>query len=506
MSIHSYEGRRSAEGGPGRDIMIARLAHLFSNGRSEAVTETVQPAQTAPDEPAPRFTIWVVLYYSVVIVGAALCGSQFVPHASTDGWHGFATLIVLAIVLERYGMTIYGDTHVSGGVVALFAIAILYGAPGAALAAPIVVLAAEVRTDSPWHTRLFNMSCYTVANVVAALIFRGIIDVSGSVTIWWVVAALPAIAVNYGINASLVTTAFSLRSGQRWLPVWKEKYQWIVPYYVIFGLLGLALATAYLALGVAGILAFAAPPLMMRVAMHQYVSKTEQTVLELKQKNFELQTANQDILAMTRRLTETYDGTLEALVLALDARDHETKGHSFRVAAYAMAIARHMGLEENNQDWIDMQRGALLHDIGKIGVPDFILHKPGPLTPEEWTDMKRHPHIGHEMLKEISFLTGAAAIVHAHHERFDGKGYPLGLASDEIPIGARIFTIADAFDAMTSDRPYRKALTPEAAWQEVLRHSGTQFDPQVVQAFLSAFEEIIELSPIERDDETARAA
>lgn len=483
----------------------ARLAQ-FPNGRGEAVTELVQPAPSAPDEAARRFNIWAVLYYSFVVVGAAVCGWQFAPQASSDGWQGFVTLIVLAVVLERYGLTIYGDTHISGGVVALFAIAILYGAPGAALAAPVVVVAAEVRTDSPWHTRLFNMSCYTVASVVTALIFRSLIDVSGDPTIWWVIAALPAIAVNYGINASLVTTAFSLRSGQRWLPVWKEKYQWIVPYYVIFGLLGLALAAAYLALGVVGIMAFAAPPLMMRVAMHQYVSKTEQTVLELKQKNFELQTANRDILEMTHQLTETYDGTLEALVLALDARDHETKGHSFRVAAYAMAIARHMGLDEGTQQWIDMQRGALLHDIGKIGVPDFILHKPGPLTPEEWTDMKRHPHIGHEMLKDISFLSGAAAIVHAHHERFDGKGYPLGLAGDEIPIGARIFTIADAFDAMTSDRPYRKALTPEAAWQEVLRHSGTQFDPQVVQAFLATFEELIQLSPGERTDDHAHAA
>jgi len=258
--------------------------------------------------------------------------------------------------------------------------------------------------------------------------------------------------------------------------------------------------------GVPGIVAFVAPPLMMRFALHQYVSKTEQTVLELKQKNAELEAANRDILQMTRQLTDTYDGTLEALVLALDARDHETKGHSFRVANYAMAIARQLGLEEGSQEWIDLQRGALLHDVGKIGVPDYILHKAGPLTPEEWADMKRHPHIGHEMLKDISFLSGAAAIVHTHHERFDGKGYPQGLAGDDLPLGARIFALADAFDAMTSDRPYRKALPPEVAWQEVLRHSGTQFDPRVVQAFLAVFEELVELAPTKARREHARAA
>jgi HD-GYP domain-containing protein (c-di-GMP phosphodiesterase class II) len=144
--------------------------------------------------------------------------------------------------------------------------------------------------------------------------------------------------------------------------------------------------------------------------------------------------------------------------------------------------------------------------VGKIGVPDFILHKPGPLTPEEWDDMKRHPNIGHDMLREISFLSGAASIVHCHHERFDGKGYPRGLAGDEIPIGARIFTIADAFDAMTSDRPYRKALTPEMAREEVLRHSGTQFDPQVVQAFLLVYDEMAAESIRAHGREAAHAA
>jgi putative nucleotidyltransferase with HDIG domain len=242
----------------------------------------------------------------------------------------------------------------------------------------------------------------------------------------------------------------------------------------------------------------------MRFALHQYVDKTEQTVLELRMKNLQLETANKNIMQMTGQLTETYNGTLEALVLALDARDRETKGHSLRVAAYAMTIARQLGVEEGSPEWVDMQRGALLHDVGKIGVPDFILHKPGPLTPEEWEDMKRHPRIGHEMLRDISFLAGAASIVKAHHERFDGKGYPKGLMGDEIPLGARIFTIADAFDAMTSDRPYRKALTIEMAREEIVKHSGTQFDPRAVQAFLLVFDQIVEQGEFGRRLEEAR--
>jgi putative nucleotidyltransferase with HDIG domain len=492
--------------------MKAQLGQLFANGRGGAVIQLVQSTDAASAQidhgPSTSLNLRSGLYVGFVSLIAVFAFAWYVPELSTADWKGFVTLIALAVVLERVGLQIYGDTDVSAGVVPLFALAILYGPVGVVIAAPLVVLAAEAFTSSAWYRRLFNMGAYTLANLSTALLFPLIaVGADGSPNVSWLLAGAISVSANYAINVGLVDIAVSLDTKRRLWDVWLELDSWLFPYYIVFGLLGLALAAAYLALGVTGIMAFAAPPLMMRVAMHQYVSKTEKTVMELQHKNTELETANRDILQMTQELTETYDGTLEALVLALDARDHETKGHSFRVATYAMTIARQLGMKEGTQQWIDMQRGALLHDVGKIGVPDFILHKPGPLTPEEWTDMKRHPRIGHEMLRDISFLSGAAAIVHAHHERFDGKGYPLGLAGDDIPLGARIFTIADSFDAMTSDRPYRKALTSEAAWQEVLKHSGTQFDPQVVQAFLAVFDKLLELSRLDRDqDEHALAA
>ena len=172
---------------------------------------------------------------------------------------------------------------------------------------------------------------------------------------------------------------------------------------------------------------------MMRFSLKQYIDKTAENVEELRNANRHLQKANQEILHMATELRQTYDGTLEALVSALDARDRETKGHSIRVARYMMEIAFHMGIQPSTEEWVDMQRGALLHDVGKIGVSDSILHKPGPLTDDEWVDMRRHPKIGHDMIKEISFLSGAATIVMAHHERFDGKGYPKGLAHGRDP-------------------------------------------------------------------------
>ncbi len=488
----------------------SRLA-IPTNGRAAVASaipraEQEQPGTGATEQLPRRLTWRVSAYIALVTAVAAACIAIFASDAGADGWQGLLTLVFLAVVFERVGIKIYGDTHISAGVVALFAIAVVYGVQEVAVAAPLVVLAAEALTASPWYRRLFNMSSYALANICAALVFHALIDVDAGVSGWWVPAALAAILINYGLNVSFVTTAVHLYTEERWLTVWRDEHQWLFPYYIVFGLLGVALAAAYLALEVPGIMAFVAPPLMMRFALHQYVTKTEQTVLELKQKNLELEAANQNIMEMTVELTETYDGTLEALVLALDARDRETKGHSLRVASYVMAIAREMGIEPGSKDWTDMQRGALLHDVGKIGVPDYILHKPGPLTPEEWDDMKRHPRIGDEMLHEISFLSGAAEIVHTHHERFDGKGYPSGLAGEEIPLGARIFAAADAFDAMTSDRPYRKALPPEMARDEILRHSGTQFDPEVVQAFLLVYDKIEKIALAGYREEHARAA
>jgi response regulator RpfG family c-di-GMP phosphodiesterase len=475
-------------------------------GRNEAAEDISAAATDSGGSAVGTLNLAARCYIAVIVLLATACVSLFAPDLTGSGWPGYVTLIVLGIILERAGIRIYGDTYVSAGVVALFAIAVLYGAPGVAIAAPVIVLGARLFTYAKWYQTVFDMGSYTLASMSAALIFHAMPGVTTNASGWWLPAAVLATAVNYAISSGLVATAVSLSTGEQPLAVWRDQHQWILPYYIVFGCLSLALAAAYEALGVLGITAFVAPPFMMRFALQQYVSKTEQTVLQLKRKNAELEEANDNIMGMTRQLTETYDGTLEALVLALDARDHETKGHSFRVAQYVMTIARHLDVEENSQEWIDMHRGALLHDVGKIGVPDYILHKPGPLTPEEWNNMKRHPRIGHEMLRDISFLAGAAEIVHCHHERFDGKGYPRGLTSDQVPLGARVFAVADAFDAMTSDRPYRKALPAEMARQEVVRHSGTQFDPQVVQAFLLVYDLIARKAVMERQEEHAKAA
>jgi putative nucleotidyltransferase with HDIG domain len=183
------------------------------------------------------------------------------------------------------------------------------------------------------------------------------------------------------------------------------------------------------------------------------------------------------------QLEKSYDETLEALGGALDLKDAETEGHCKRVTAFTIAIAKAMKVDPALLPQIS--RAAFLHDIGKMAIPDRILRKPGPLTVEEKDVMRTHCEIGYNMLVRIPFLREAAEIVLAHQEYFDGSGYPRGLAGEGIPLGARIFAVADALDAMISDRPYRKALSIEHARAEIQRCSGTQFDPKAVEVFLS---------------------
>jgi putative nucleotidyltransferase with HDIG domain len=181
-------------------------------------------------------------------------------------------------------------------------------------------------------------------------------------------------------------------------------------------------------------------------------------------------------------LEKSYDTTLEALGDALDLKDAETFGHTRRVTAYTIAIAHRMGLPKEEIRVI--ARGAFMHDIGKMAIPDNILNKPGKLTDDEMAIMREHAYLGYKMLSKIPFLAEAAEIVYAHQERYDGTGYPRGLKGDQIPLGARMFSISDTLDAMTMDRVYRPAQSFGAAREEIARWSGKQFDPQIVKVFL----------------------
>jgi putative nucleotidyltransferase with HDIG domain len=196
----------------------------------------------------------------------------------------------------------------------------------------------------------------------------------------------------------------------------------------------------------------------------------------------EIRRRSRELAAALSETERSYDATLSALSNALDVRDSETEGHARRVVQYLELIADELGVPMVERNVL--LRGALLHDVGKIGVPDDILRKAGPLSPSEWATMRRHPSYGARIIEDIPYLDSVAVIIKHHHERWDGTGYPDGLRGEEIPFGARMFSVADAFDAMTADRPYRKALDPVSARTEVVLSSGTHFDPRVVDAFM----------------------
>jgi HD-GYP domain-containing protein (c-di-GMP phosphodiesterase class II) len=191
-----------------------------------------------------------------------------------------------------------------------------------------------------------------------------------------------------------------------------------------------------------------------------------------------------DMESRADELKSGYDSIVAVLCSALDLRDNVTHGHARHVSELASVVAWQMGLRKEQVRRIE--KAAVLNDIGKIGVADAVLAKPGPLDDAEWAEMKRHPELGCQMLQRIDLLKDVAEIVYAHHERYDGDGYPRGLKGDQIPLEARIFTVVDAYDAMTSHRPYRKARPHRKAVEEIVRNSGNQFDPDVVRAFLEA--------------------
>ncbi len=190
----------------------------------------------------------------------------------------------------------------------------------------------------------------------------------------------------------------------------------------------------------------------------------------------------QNLQLTNEELIQAYDATIEGWSRALDLRDHETEGHTQRVTEMSLELADKMGMSEAEK--ANLRRGALLHDIGKMGVPDSILHKPGKLTDSEWEIMRQHPSFAYQMLSPITYLKHAIEISYCHHEKWDGTGYPHGLKGEEIPLAARVFAVVDVFDALTSDRPYRRAWSDEESYRYIQAHSGTHFDPQVVKVFL----------------------
>jgi len=456
---------------------------------SRATSDTSGVAATAlAGERPPSQRLWLLIA-AVTLAGLALVALGVWDSDGVD-WRAVMFLAVLAIAAERLDLDLYVDSRVSVAFVPIFASVVLAGFSGPALVVPLAILASSVGTQRPpLYKTAFNFGALMIAAATSVLILRSLGSASQPGA-WPVVIgpALLAAAANHVVNSGLIVAAISLSSDARFISVWRERFLWLWPHDLVLGVLGLAIATAYTAMGLWGLAVFLVPPAMMQLSIKQYLDRTTKGVLELRQAHDQLKEAHAQVTNAMGSLQRAYDGTLRALVAALDARDSETGGHSERVAELSMAIAADMGVDRKSAEWRHMQWGALLHDVGKIAVPDEILRKPAKLSEHEWETMRAHSSAGYQIVRGVEFLEETAEIVYAHHERVDGAGYPRGLRGEEIPLGSRIFAVADAFDAMTSDRPYRSALPSEEALAELIRNSGSQFDPAVVNAFIGVYQ------------------
>jgi putative nucleotidyltransferase with HDIG domain len=444
------------------------------------------PAGRPERDPAPVGRLLLSVVILVCLAGIGVMAHAIATAGPTD-WELLIVLASLAIIAEQTDFNLYGNSRVSLAFVPIFAATLAEGEIGLAVVVSAAVLSSA--WGRPAYKTAFNFGTQMVVGGASVLVLSAFAR-PDYVRDWPEVLAPALLAgfANFAVNSVFVAMAISLSGSARLRDVWKESFLWLLPHYLTLAVIALAIVAADGAIGLWGVLVFVAPPLMMRLSIKQYVDHTTKNVLELRNANNQLQQAHEQLTVAMTSLGKAYDGTLRSLSNALDARDSETGGHSGRVADLTMAIATELGIPRDSEDWRYISWGALLHDVGKIAIPDRILQKPDKLTVEEWEVMRTHPRAGAEILLAVEFLAPVAEMVLSHHERYDGAGYPRGLMGEQIPLGARLFMIADAFDAMTSDRVYRLALPAEEALAEILRNSGTQFDPTCVRAFLSVYQ------------------
>jgi diguanylate cyclase (GGDEF)-like protein/putative nucleotidyltransferase with HDIG domain len=330
-----------------------------------------------------------------------------------------------------------------------------------------------------WHSNprprpiqwLFNLANLALSISAAELVFHS--RVAAGVGFRWPLLMAAAATTYFAFNTISVSGIIAMTEGRNPVHVWKECYLWAFPYYLLGALIACGVSAINRLVGWQfGLLAFPIVYWIYR-SYRTYLSR-----LEAQKKHAE------EIAALHLR-------TIEALSLAIEAKDHTTHDHLRRVQVYAVEIAKDLGL---NQDQLNAIRAAaMLHDIGKLAVPEHILSKPGRLTPEEFEKMKIHPIVGAEILDRVQFPYPVVPIVRSHHEKWDGTGYPDGLKSEVIPIGARILSAVDCFDALASERPYRQAMTPQESMKALTAEKGRSFDPRVIEIMERRYQELEEM-------------
>jgi putative nucleotidyltransferase with HDIG domain len=398
----------------------------------------------------------------VLIGGIAVAAVALMAWILRSGfsWRTALAFGLLAFLAQQFPLTLPSGGSYSVAYVIWIAAMVAVGPGEAAVAAAFGTLTLTDRRllHEPASRKIFNASQQMLSACLGGLVYRaagGQVQVPSSLSLPVLVALAAAVPVTFVVNTGLVASAIGLAKKRRPLMVWREEFLPLWAAHLAFALLGALLATLYIRYGWAAILFLLAPLLIARHAFHGALA-----------------------------LFEAYDTTVRSVARTIETKDPYTRGHAERVAQLSEMVARAYGVKGEELSLI--RYAALLHDVGKLGSSNRVLKKAGKLTPEEYEHMKLHPTLGAEILRNIEWLRPALVVPLHHHERFDGRGYPDGLAGRDIPLLARLVTVADAFDAMTSTRTYRRALSVEAALGEIERCSGTQFDPDAVRALKRA--------------------
>jgi hypothetical protein len=391
-----------------------------------------------------------------------------------------AVLVLLAVVAQRVPVFLFRSSAISVSFAAVIAAYVLYGT-GAAVWVALAQAAVNSVTPrrKPLRKMAFNFGSFAVSAYLAGEVYR----LSGGSTPPAAIASTLigvgiSAAVYFVVNTSLTAVAIAMSEAQSVVAVWRTNYSWMPVNFGATAIQGAALALAYQALGMFGVFVFTVPLCVAWYSFRLYMGKSS----EVRQRNEELSAVNELLRQTNDRLEESHLSVIGALIGALEAKEEHLSGHAATTMHYSVEVGRTLGLGLDEIAAIKL--GALFHDVGKIGIPESLLTKPAELTEDEWVEMRAHPTIGASLLGNVPMLDRIRPIVLAHHENFDGTGYPHGLKGNQIPLAAQIISVADAYDAMTSDRPYRIALRPKQALRELRANAGTQFNPVVVEAFI----------------------
>jgi putative nucleotidyltransferase with HDIG domain len=431
----------------------------------------------------PQLIAYVVL---TALVGAVCVGLTVRP--AGDG-------VGIAVVAVAIGLMSFFSVKWVSGIDTVFnassflhlGLALSVGPVGALAGALTESGAITLRYRSGLFRTVYNISNIFLSNLAAWATYHLLTALPVHGPLMSGLGGMGAGFMHWAINYLQLGGIVAIATGR---PFWNQVRQAIsiVPYNLCYGYAAIGFVALHDRFSTLGFTFALAPVAALQVFL---MVLSRRTRIHEEQRDHLLHQLKEESI----RVERSYDATLIALTHALDARDKETEGHSRRVVEYTRLVAVRLGI--TGEDLKLLCHGALLHDIGKIGVPDGILHKPGPLTEAEWQVMRRHPEIGAHMVEEVEYLTEARRIILHHHERWDGRGYPLGLRGTQISQGARAFAIADTIDAITQDRPYRRGRSFDEAREELLKNSGQQFDPDAVDAFLSIAEgELVRIAGI----------